>query len=251
MKFRYLMLVASLILLQSCSSAPVKGNPEGALDDYVQLGLNYLSGGNRDQARLNLLRALEIDSNSSTANNAIALLYQSEGEIELAEKHFKLSLKRDKTFTQARNNYARFLYREGRFREARDQYELVSEDVNYRLRPLGFIGLGLSEKTLGNMLAAETALQRSFSLNPRGSTAIIELAQLKLDQQDYVSAKEYLDRFEDISQSTPRSLSIGMQLAEQFGNKNTHESYVMALKNMYPDSREAREYVLSERAGGE
>jgi len=249
MKFRVLVLLVSVLFIQACGSEPVKGNPEKALDNYVQLGLGYLSSGNKDQARQNLLRALKIDPNSIVANNAIALLYQSEGEMALAEKHFKFVLNKDKNFTQGRNNYARFLYFEGRTKEARDQYKRVTEDVNYRLRTQAFIGLALSEKSLGNIGAAEAALQRSISLNPRAGAAVIELAELKMEQKDYVTAKGYLDRYENLGRPSPRSLQMGLNLAEKFGNKDQRASYSMALKNMFPDSRETRELILSERSG--
>jgi len=249
MKFRVLVLLVSVLFIQACGSEPVKGNPEKALDNYVQLGLGYLSSGNKDQARQNLLRALKIDPNSIVANNAIALLYQSEGEMALAEKHFKFVLNKDKNFTQGRNNYARFLYFEGRTKEARDQYKRVTEDVNYRLRTQAFIGLALSEKSLGNIGAAEAALQRSISLNPRAGAAVIELTELKMEQKDYVTAKGYLDRYENLGRPSPRSLQMGLNLAEKFGNKDQRASYSMALKNMFPDSRETRELILSERSG--
>lgn len=248
MKFRILILLVSAFWLVACGSGPaVKGDRQRALDNYVELGLNYLSEGNRDQARQNLLRALEIDSNSASANNGIALLYQVDRELDLAESHFNKALKTDKNFTQARNNYARFLYMEGRHADARDQYKLVTEDVNYRLRSQGFIGLALSEKALGNIGSAEAALQRSLSLNPRNALAALELTQLKYDQKDYVTSKEYLDRFEATSRSTARSLSLGIQLAEKFGDDKSREGYAMALKNMFPESREARELMLSEQ----
>ena len=250
MKYRLLILLVSALLVQACGSEPVvRGNPEKALDDYVQLGLGYLSSGNKDQARKNLLRALEIDSSSIVANNAIALLYQSEGEMALAERHFKFVLDKDRKFSQGRNNYARFLYFEGRTEEARNQYRLVTEDVNYRLRTQAFIGLALSEKSLGNTGAAEAALQRSISLNPRTGAAVIELAQLKMEQKDYVTAKGYLDRYENLGRPSPRSLKIGLDLADKFGDEDQQASYSMALKNMFPDSRETRELILSERSG--
>ena len=249
MRFWSLMLLASLLFIQACGSEPVRGNPEEALDDYVRIGLGYLARGNRDQARQNLTRALNIDPDSLIANDAIALLYQSEAENDLAEKHFKMALKKDRNFTQTRNNYARFLYFQGRTQEARDQYKLVTEDVNYRLRAQAFIGLALSEKSLGNPGAAEAALQRSVSLNPHSGSAMIELVELKMAQRDYLTAKGHLDRFENVGRPSPRSLLLGMQLAEQFGNKDQRDSYSMALRNLFPESREARKLILSERSG--
>lgn len=250
MKFRLMMLlIASLMVLQGCGSEPTrKGDPEKALDNYVQLGLGYLASGNKEQARQNLLRAINIDADSLIANDAIALLYQSDGELELAEKHFKNTLKIDKNFTQARNNYARFLYMNNRAEEARDNYKVATQDVNYRLRPQAFIGLALSEKRLGNLGAAEAALLRSISLNPRAGTAVLEMIELKIEQQDYVTAKGYLDRFENISQPTPRSLAFGLSLAEKFGNADQLQSYSMTLKSLFPTSREARQLILSEQS---
>jgi type IV pilus assembly protein PilF len=249
-KFGKLALLTSLLLLQACSPVSgltVRGDPERALENYVELGLNYLADGNRDQARQNLLRALEIDSDSTIANNAIALLYQIDGEFDLAETHFRKALREDRSFSQGRNNYARFLYMQGRFREARDQYELASNDVNYRLRPESFIGLAMTEKVLGNTDEAEAALLRALTLDPRSASASLELTQLKYDQSDYVTAKSYLDRFEATSPSSPRSLELGLQLAEQFGDKEAYETYTMALKNMFPNSRGARELQLREQ----
>ena len=254
MRVKILSVLLALTVLSGCGSTSTTGsgrtpsNPKQAVSDYVQLGLNYLSAGNRDQARFNLLRALNINPRSPLAHNAISLLYQSEGEMELAEQHFQTALKTDRHFTQARNNYARFLFMQDRTAEARDQYKLVTEDVNYRLRPNGFLGLALSEKKLGNRLAAEQALQHSLRLAPQFAVSVLELSRLKYEMLDYVSAKEYLDQFEDISQTTPESLDLGMRLADRFGDKNARVSYEMALKNIYPESRQARELVLAEQA---
>lgn len=252
MKIRLTILLLSLLMIQGCGSEPsrpVKGNPEKALDNYVQLGLGYLANGNKEQARQNLIRALNIDPDSLLVNDAIALLYQSDGELELAEQHYKKALKIDKNFTQARNNYARFLYMNNRYDEARGQYHIATQDVNYRLRPQAFIGLALSEKKLNNIGAAEAALLRSISLNPRSGGAVLEMVALKLEQREFVNAKGYLDRFENVSRPTPRSLSLGLSLAETFGNKEQQQSYTMALKSLFPNSREARQLALSEQKG--
>lgn len=238
-------MLTGLLLLQACGSNPVEeGDSQRALDTYVELGLNYLSSGNRDQARSNLLRALEIDSDSPKANNAIALLYQIDGEFDLAEEHFRKALREDRGFSQGRNNYARFLFMQGRFADARQQYEITSSDVNYRLRSEVFIGLALTEKALGNLDEAEAALRRAITLDPRAGAAMLELSQLKYDQEDYVTAKSLLDRYEATNPSTPRSLALGMLIAEKFGDDRAYETYEMALQNMFPNSREAREQQL-------
>jgi len=175
------------------------------------------------------------------------LLFQIDGEFDLAETHFRKSLREDRNFSQGRNNYARILYMQGGFREARDQYELASNDVNYRLRPESFICLAMTEKVLGNTDEAEAILLRALTLAPRSGTAALELTKLKYDQSDYVTAKSYLDRFEATSPSSPSSLELDIKLAEQFGDKEAYETFTMAQKNMFPNSREARELQLREQ----
>ena len=115
-------LICGFVLLASCGSNPTSlgGDPQGALSDYIQLGQSYLREGRRDQARFNLLKALDIDSRSPEANNVMALLYETEGEVELAKQLYRRALSSDRTYTPARVNYARVLYAQEDYRSARD-----------------------------------------------------------------------------------------------------------------------------------
>ena len=232
-------------LLTACGTQPTAPDPTArALQNYVDLGISHLRDGNRARARSSLSRALELDPNSPAANGALALLHQQEGELDLSEKHFRKALRSDPDFTQARNNYARFLYMQGRFRDSRRQYRRVTEDVNYRLRAAAFIGLARAEKALDNLKAAEAALRRSAELAPRNPPAFLELAALKYTQQDFIAAREFLDRFEAISQPSPRSLVLGSDLAAQFGDPVGRATYEAQLQQLHPTSRQARQRRL-------
>lgn len=59
-------------------------------------------------------RALEIAPDNAEALQAIALVYQRQGESDLADQHFQRAIDTAPDFTRARNNYAAFLYQEGR-----------------------------------------------------------------------------------------------------------------------------------------
>lgn len=220
-------------------------DPQRAVDTYVQLGLSYLASGQRDQARLNLLRALELDSNSPSALHAMALLYQTEGEVELAEQNFRRALSQDRNFTQARMNYARFLYLEGRFSDARGEYQRVTQDTNYRLRSDAFVGLALSEMRLENEDAARAAITRALNLNPNQPSALLEAADFAWIENDIAASRNYLDRYEAVAQQTARSLWLGVRLAWANNDTNRAASYGLALLEIYPDSREAGQYRLS------
>lgn len=234
-------------LLNGCGTNSTKGSSDGSspAETYIQLGLNYLSEGKRDQSRFNLLKAVDVDPRSPEAHNAIALLYQTEGEEALADQHYKKALSLENSFTQARNNYARFLLLNGRAAEAEEQYEIVTEDINYRLRAQAFLGLGLARKEQIDIPGAKDAFTRAYQRDPRTSLALLELADIAVLDSDYVTAQELLDQFESQSAAIPRSLKLGYELATLFADEDAKSSYSMSLRNMFPDSREAREHILS------
>lgn len=246
-KLRIGIAVFLLALVFGCASNNSRsGNLEGALADYIQLGQSYLREGQREQARFNLLRALEIDSRSPEANNVMALLHETEGEVELAEELYRRALSSDANYSPARINYARVLYAQEQYGAARDQYRRVSEDVNYRLRSDAFMGLGLSELRLGNLEVAKEAFERALQLNPNLGQAFLEVADIAYQEREYSLALEYLEAYERRAIETSRSLFLGIQLARVFNDQNKEQSYALALRSMFPDSMEARQLRLEQ-----
>lgn len=235
------------LMLVSCGTTATNqtGSTESVADTYIQLGLGYLQEGNKDQARFNLLKAIDAEPRSPDANNAIALLYQSEGELGLAEEHFKRALSSDRSFNQARYNYARMLLVDGRADDAEEQFSVLVEDVNYRLRAQAFLGLGMAREAQSNLDGAKEAYGRSYQRDPRVATALLELADIAVIEQDFIAAKEFLDQFESQTAATPRSLELGIDLAQRFNDADAEASYSMTLRNMFPGSREAREHILA------
>ncbi|MFW7344235.1 tetratricopeptide repeat protein, partial [Pollutimonas sp. H1-120] len=88
---------------------------------YAQLGVAYLERDNLPRALSALDRALELDARHPEALQAIALVYQQQGERDLANRYFQQALSASPSFTRARNNYAAFLYQQGRYPEACEQ----------------------------------------------------------------------------------------------------------------------------------
>ena len=70
-----------------------KASPEKAVENYTQLGLGYLNKGRPDWARDRLKKALDINPNDPEANDAMGLVWQAEGELDLSEEFFKKAIK--------------------------------------------------------------------------------------------------------------------------------------------------------------
>lgn len=240
--------VLTSVLLMGCVSEQVAGKEKRgpdkarALELHVQMALGYVEKGNRESARHHLTKAFEIDKNSAPATNAMAMLYQLEGEPALAEEQFKLALKRDKNLTIAHNNYGIFLFNQKRYQESYAQFELAAADLGYTNRSQVLTNVGRASLKLGNLVRAQAAFEHACILDKKNADAFIELADINFQKQEYADAKKNLDMFVVLANHTPRSLLLGIGLEKVFGNKDKEASLALILKNNFPYSKEYLEY---------
>ncbi|MBX2809192.1 MAG: type IV pilus biogenesis/stability protein PilW [Cellvibrionaceae bacterium] len=213
-----------------------------ALEGYLTLGSAYLQRGNRDASRRNFEKALAIDSRSARAHNGMGLLYQLNGEVQLSESSFKRALKLNPAYNQARLNYGAFLYRQTRYREAYHNFETASKDLSFDRRALALTYLGQAAQKLGDRERARSAFEHSLNIDDTLALAKIELAEIYFQDQDYASAKKYLDQYTASHKSSPQSLWLGIRIERIFGNKDKEASYALALRNLHPYSKEYLEY---------
>ncbi len=243
--------LVSLIFLSACVNT-VDGVEKRQIDEgkvlinEINLGMKYLGIRDREGARIHFEKALKIDKKSAEAVNGMALVHQMEGEVELAEASFKHSLTLRSEFPMGNNNYGSFLYGQKRFEDAYQQFSIASSVVGYRGRAGALTNLGRTALKLQRPEKAQASLEQAIMLDPRQSLALIELAELHFDQQDYSSSKKNLDQFGRVSKPTARSLWLGIRIERIFGNKDKEASYALALKNLHPYSKEYLNYKKSQ-----
>jgi type IV pilus assembly protein PilF len=213
-----------------------------ALELHIQLANGYIDKGNRESARHHLRKASEINKNSAEAIEAMARLYQLEGEPDLAEESFKKALKRKKDFTLANNNYGVFLFGVKRYEEALAQFELAASDLDYDGRASALVNVGRTALSLGKNERAKAAFEHASILDKGIAEPHIELAAMSFQNQEYADAKKYLDRYQALGQQSARALLLGIRLERVFGNKDKEASYLLVLKNRFPYSKEYLEY---------
>lgn len=239
--FYRLLLVA---VLSGCASTGQQGqaNNDQVMDNHLQLALGYIGTGERESARYHLTKASEVNRRAPGVLHAYALLYQSEGELDVAESHYRRAIAADRNFSRARLNYGVFLYSQRRFEEAYSQFETVTEDLDYELRAVAFSHLGLTALNLGRTERAAAAFRRAIQLDPVLARPYLELARLEFDAGNYPRSKQWLDQHNRLSQASPTSLWLGVRLASVFGDRDTEASNALALRNLFPYSEEALAY---------
>lgn len=244
--FAIVSLVLSIFLVgcvtETDGKGPKKIDKQKQLDLHVQLAMGYIERGNRETARHHLTKAFELDKNAANAINAMAMLYQLEGEPNLAEQEFKRAIQRNKKFTLAHNNYGVFLFNQKRYENALVEFEAAASDLGYVDRAQTLVNVGKVSLKLGNAQKAEAAFKHALILDKNISEASIELADISFSRQDYADAKRYLDLFVQNTDHTARSLWISIRLEKIFGNRDKEASLVSVLKSKYPYSKEYLDY---------
>jgi type IV pilus assembly protein PilF len=216
----------------------------------VQLARSYIGEQNWADAKRNLRVAASIDPNSPEVHEAFALVYQSTGEYELAEKNYKKAIALKRPFSRARNNYAAFLYSQERYSEAEKQLKVVVKDTLYEARPRAFINLGLCRVRLDNLPGAKEAFTRALAMDRTNRIALIEMANIEYEEANWVLSSRYLANYQMlVRRQSARALWLGVRLAKKLDDQDAMASRALALRNLYPESAEFQAYERAVQSG--
>ncbi|MDH0748450.1 type IV pilus biogenesis/stability protein PilW [Pseudomonas sp. GD03842] len=249
MSLRTALLLCFATLLMGCVStgnvnplSTSKGREE-ARQAYVQLGLGYLQQGQTERAKAPLKKALELDSADADANAALALVFQAEAEPRLADEYYRKALSSRPKDARILNNYGSFLYEQKRYQEAYERFEQAADDNLYAERARVFENLGMTSLMLGNREVAREHFDKALRLDRQQPRALLEMAELSYEDRHYVPARDYYDRFSQLSEQNARSLLLGTRLAKIYDDRNKAASYGLQLKRLYPGTPEYQQYL--------
>ncbi|CAM5549880.1 MULTISPECIES: type IV pilus biogenesis/stability protein PilW [Stutzerimonas stutzeri group] len=244
-----LLLLAGLTGCVSTGTVDPLKTEEGrqqARDAYIQLGIGYVQQGTASRAKTPLRKALELDPRSADAHAALALVFQTEMENELADKHYReaLASRRD---ARILNNYGSFLFEQKRYAEALERFTQASEDNLYPERARVFQNMGMTALKLNQPEQAEKYFTRALRLDSRQPGALLELALMAYDAKQYVPAKAYYDSYSQLAEQNARSLLLGIRLADIHGDRDRAASLALQLKRLYPGTAEYQQYLSEQR----
>ncbi|MFI8750905.1 type IV pilus biogenesis/stability protein PilW [Vreelandella lionensis] len=229
-----LSVLAGSLLLAGCATSGQgisdDANPDAA-EAYTQLGVAYLERDNLPRALNALDRALELDPRHPEALQALALVYQQQGESDLANRYFQQALNAAPSFTRARNNYAAFLYQQAQFSQACEQLEIASQDAQYANRAQLFTNLGQCYLAIDEFDKARERLQRAQNIDPRNPRGYLMLAELEVSQGNYDQAWAPLQNYLQLAGPDPAALELAIDVALARGDDAAAADYQRLLNN--------------------
>lgn len=250
-----LTLILTLILLGGCGAGNVRqseGEAGAASTAYTRLGIEYLQAGDLQGAKKSFQKSLAIIPSDAEAFNGLALVFQLEGESELAEEYFRKATRQAPQSAMIRNNFGAFLFAGGRYDEACEELAQATQDPFYNRRAQAFENLARCYNHLDKAAAAKHAFERALQISPSRIISMIELADIELDQGRINEAESYFERFSRLVERRrvehyAKSLWIGIRIARERGQASQAATYALLLKNLFPDSAEYKLYEESAR----
>jgi type IV pilus assembly protein PilF len=254
MKSTFLWLSISLLCaLQLACATSSSSDPQLAPGDTAnqlakvntQLGLGYLGNGQLDLAWERLNAALMEDPDYAVAHNGIALVYNRLNEADKAEEHFKRAIALNPSDSAAQTNYGSFLCEHGRIDEGEKYFMKAVENPLYKNPAVAYTNAGTCKLRADDALGAEVYFRAALRSDPRFPVALVNMAELSFDGGQYMAARAYMQRYEEVSRHDSRSLWLGIRIEDELGDKDAVSSFAMLLKANYPDSPETQRLLES------
>lgn len=253
MKYAALVLCAAAIAAgcttTNDSSRP-KAQPERASEINLELGVDYLRRGELKLAKEKLDRAVEQNPRNAMAQATSGLLYYRLGENAKASSHFDRAVALDPNNPDILNNYSTVLCHQGKF-ERGEKYALqTATNALYKTPERGYLNAGNCARSAGDLKRAEEHYRSALQVRPKFAAALFEMADLELKQNNYLSARAFLERYLQVSRVDPTTLWLGVRIERGLGNTAAAGEYARRLKNDYPTAAETKALLEMERTSG-
>ncbi len=252
MKKSEILAVLSLagLLLSGCVSSTTTGaierQPSGDAAEYnYELGRSYLQNESYELARDRLHRALEIDPRMAKAHMALGMTYEALDNPRLATESYEKAVRMAPRDFNILNGYAVFLCKKQDYVGARRYFERAANhpENDDAERTLTNAGLCMAQKP--DPEAAEAFFREALERKATYGEALLQLCLLKYQQQDYLGARAFLQRFMASHRATAGVLLLAAEIEGKLGNDRGRSEFVNRLLREFPESPEARKALSS------
>lgn len=243
-------IVCALLGLSGCVPGPSNKpevQPDRASEINLRLGTDYMVKGNLVAAKEKIDRALEQNPRNASAHAMAGLLYDRLGDSSKADGFFQKALNLDGKNPEISNNYAAFLCKNSRYDKGEKYALQAAGNPLYKTPELAYMNAGICQRQAGNLSRAEEHYRRALKIRPRYAGALFEMAELELTQANYLPARAFLERYLEVSKTSPATLWLGVRIERGLGNTTGANNYAARLKNEYPTAVETKELLESER----
>lgn len=208
---------------------------------YADLAGNYLQRGQLEVAIGEIDKALALDNKNKAANYIMALIQIRLKNAEGSEPYFKKAIVEPDPIMSAQNDYANWLCKREKYKEAEDLYRSLLGNVLYKPTARLLMNVGACFSKQEKYKEAENAMRQSLRINPNSAVALQEMAKIIYKKDKPLETRGWYQRyFQTGAKAGPEILYIASQTEMTLGDKNASASYALKLRSMYPRSSQAK-----------
>ena len=241
MKMKIALLVL-ILLITACTTSgreDEESSNRKAAETNTSLGQEYMRREQYEIALEKLKKAVAFDMTYAPAHTVLAVLYETIGELEQAEKEYAAAVKYDPSDGDINNNYGAFLCRSGEGKKA-DQYFLKAvKDPFYQTPEVAYSNAGNCSLEQGDLDKADAFLRQSLEYNDKLPSALITMADVSYQTGNYMRARAFLQRFGSVGTWNEDSLLLGYRIESKLGDAESANRYRQELLERFPNSSQA------------
>lgn len=243
MKLHHLLIIICLLSLQSCQhnntekegAATKKNKLSDAAAYNTQLGMAYLTQGNRARAKRKLFLALSQAPDSPTANASMAYFMEKSGEMDKAHEYYRKAMAAAPGAGAQFNNYGAFLCRQGQYRQAEEYFLKAVQDIKYEHTAGAYENAGLCVMAIPDQVAATTYFAKALEQDPSRQQSLYELVRLEVKQDHVNEALAYLQKYPNLSLNDRVLLALAVDVAHKAGKIELEADYQQRLGLRFSD----------------
>jgi type IV pilus assembly protein PilF len=243
-KATFLATLCTALLLNACVSSETvtrRTDPsDEATDRMFDLGAQYYRNGNYPLARDRLERAVELDSRNAAAHSLLALTLVQLGNMRLAAESFNRAVRLKPNDKDVRNTYGIFLCEQGEFDDALEQFDRAIRIVENDTRWIEMTNAGVCVVKKPDLARAEEYFRDALQLRPAYGEALMQMAALKFRNEDFLTARAFVQRYLASHPPSPTVLYLGVRIETNIGDQRAASDYQNQLLNNFPESAEAQ-----------
>ncbi len=251
MAFKSIVLSFFIVLVSSCASSGgskhsnkrtenIKAAKTNSAEKInVDLGVGYLKRGKEgdiDIAIKKFKKAIKINPTYALAHSMLATVYDRKGLFDSAEIHYKKSIKYNNGNPNIVNNYANFLCQRGKYSQAIDKYKEVIGNPKYTTPASAYENAGVCAMKADKLEEAENYFRESLKHNNKSANSLYYLLTMYLKKGNYMKARAFLQRLEQVVQPSEKILVAGYQVEKGLNHTKLAKNYLTQLKNRFPQS---------------
>ncbi|MGY6277307.1 type IV pilus biogenesis/stability protein PilW [Methylomonas sp. MgM2] len=242
-RLRFLVFVIACVTTGSCALLPDFGGDgmsnEEEANLNLQMGVRYMELNLLDVAQEKLEKAYDLDSGNPEILNALAIYNERVKNDEEAANFYQSAIKRAPDNYDTKNNYGRFLCERGQQEKGLTLLQESLESPYNKRSWLTLSNIGVCQLQRNDPAQAELYFRKALQINPSYTLALKEMAKISYNNQEFMSARAFLERYAATAKHTPETLWLGFQTERALGNQQNAEDYKERLIYAFPTSTEA------------